>query len=341
MAKDTPTIDDLLKSLSRKEIAPIYLLYGEEDFLTEEGTVGIIDAVLGEGEREFNLDVVSAADRDIREIVSIATSFPMMADRRVVVVRDVDKLAGRDADVLTAYCENPSRSTCLVLVGTKPDFRKKPYVTIRRTGKIFEARPLYDNQLPAWITSRAQKQGRQITPEGCKLLAAYVGASLREVQNELEKLSVYAGDRKEITAEDVAAVVGMSKEYSVFELQKAIGARDVRRSIEIVHHMLANGGSVPFMLVMLMNYFTALWKLYDMRRKGVPSRDQASEAKIHPYFFQEFADALGRFAPSEIERAFLLLAAADEQAKTSVDPLQIMCGLVVQLIGQEEFAFSA
>jgi DNA polymerase-3 subunit delta len=340
MGKDGPTINDLMKSISRTEIAPVYLLYGDEDFLIEEGVGTLTNAVLGEGERGFNLDVVSAADRDIREIVAIATSFPMMADRRVVVVRDAEKVTGRDADVLTNYCENPSRSTCLILVATKADFRKKPYQTIKRSGMAFEAKTLYDNQLPPWITSRVQRGGKLISPDACKLLAAYVGTSLREVQNELEKLSIYIGERKEITTDDVAAVVGMSKEYSIFELQKAIGTRDLRRSIEIVQHMMESGENVPFILIMLTNYFTALWKLCDMRRKGVPPRDQASEARIHPYFFQEYAEALNRFAPSEIEGAFLLLAAADEQAKLSVDPLQIMSSLIVQLLGQEEFAFS-
>jgi len=342
MAKGTATIDDLLNSLSREEVAPLYLLYGEEDFLTDEGIAAITDAVFGSGDREFNFDAVSAAERDVREIVAIATSFPMMADRRVVVVRDVDKVIGKDADVLTSYCENPSRSTCLILVAVRPDLRKKPYVTIKRNGLVFESKPLYDNQLPGWITSRVEKQGRQITQEACKLLTAYVGASLREVQNEIEKLSIYIGERKEISADDVAAVVGLSKEYSVFELQKAIGVRDLRRSVEIVHHMLEGGESVPFILIMLTSYFTALWKLYDMRRKGVPPRNQAAEARINPYFFQEYAEALNRFSLTELERAFVLLAAADEQSKTSsVDPLQIMSGLLVQLVGQGEFSFSA
>jgi DNA polymerase-3 subunit delta len=342
MAKDTSTLEDLLISLGRRDVAPLYLLCGEEDFLVDEAVQAIVHAVLGDGERGFNLDVVSAAELDVRDILALASSFPMMAERRVVVVRDIERITGRDVDVFAAYCENPSRSTCLVLVGTKPDFRKKPFSSLKRNGWVMEAKPLYENQIPSWITGRIQKAGRTITPEACKMLTAYVGSSLREIQNELEKLYIYIGERKEVTADDVAAVVGMSKEYTVFELQKAVGARDMRRAVGIIQHMLDAGESVPFIVVMLTNYFTALWKLHDMRKKGVPPREQAAQARINPYFLQEYVEALGHFSPYEVERAFLLLAGADEEAKsTSREPAQILTTLIIQLTGQGELVFSS
>ena len=342
MARNAPTLDDLLASLSRGEVATLYLMFGEEDFLLDEGVQAIIDAVLGSGERNFNLDVVSATEMDVRDILAIASSFPMMAERRVVVVRDIDRVTGKDTEILTAYCENPSKTTCLVLVGTKPDFRKKPFQTLRRNARVMEARPLYENQIPAWVLARVQKAGRTITPDACKMLTAYVGPSLRDLCNELEKLYTYAGERNELTADDIAAVVGRSKEYTVFELQKAVGDRDMRRAVGIVQHMLEAGESVPFILVMLTNYFAALWQLHDLRRKGVPGRDQASVARINPYFLQEYQDAIRHFTPREVEHAFVLLAAADEQAKsTSREPAQILTALIVQLIGQGELAFSA
>ena len=339
MAKDILTIDDLTERLGRNEVAALYLLFGEEDFLIDDGLKAIIQSALGKSERGFNLDVVSAGERDIREILAIASSFPMMADRRVVVVRDAEKITGKDADVLTGYCENPSRTTSLVLITTKPDFRKRPYSVLKRNGVVVESKSLYENQLPGWITSRVQRKGKTIHPEACKLLTAYVGPPLREMQNELDKLFVFIGDRNEITTDDVSSVVGMSKEYSVFELQRAIGTKDVARAVEIIHYMVEGGQSVPFVVVMLTNYFTAFWKLHEMRRKGVPPREQASAARIHPYFFQEYAESVSRFSQSEVERAFVLLAHADEQAKsTSLGVSQILTTLVVNLLGEVETA---
>ena len=342
MAKDTLTIDDLTARLAANDISPLYLLFGEEDFLIDEGVRAIIHAALGGGERGFNLDILAAGEHDIREILAIASSFPMMADRRVVVVRDAEKVAGKDAEVLAAYCENPSRTTSLVLITTKPDFRKRPYTVLKRSAVVVESKSFYENQLPGWIVSRVQRQGRTIHPEACKLLTTYVGPSLREMQNELDKLLVFLGDRKEISADDVSAVVGMSREYSVFELQKAIGSRNISKAVEIVHFMVESGQSVPFVILMLTNYFTALWKLHEMRRKGVPQREQAATARIHPYFFQEYVESVGRFSASEVERAFLLLADADEEAKsTSRSSSLILTTLVVGLLGHQEPAVSS
>ena len=337
MAKEVTTYEDLLGGLARKQFAPVYLLYGEEDFLATEAMHAIIDAALTPDERGFNLDVMNGGEADAREILAHASSFPMMAERRVVVVRDADKFSPKDLELLANYLEHPSPTTALVLVAAKPDMRKKPYTGIKKAGTVVEFKRPYENQLPAWITARVHKQGRQIAPDACKLLSAYVGSSLREIQNEIDKLAIYLGEKRSITVDDVAAVVGMSKEFTVFELQKAIGMKDIRRSTEIIERMLDAGESVPFIIVMLTSYFITLWKLADLQRKGASSKDLASEARVNPYFLKEYLEVLHRYSGPEIERAFGLLTGADEQIKTtSTDPRQVMTAFIVRLIGLEE-----
>jgi DNA polymerase-3 subunit delta len=329
------TYEDLRGDLARKKLSPVYLLYGEEDFLTEEATEAIITTALAGGERGFNLDIVYGAEADVRSIVSHALSFPMMAERRVVVVRGLDRLAGKE--MLSNYIEQPSPSTSLVLVSTKPDFRKKPYVTAKAAAVLVECKPLYENQIPAWIARRMSSYQKAIDPEACTLLAAYVGNSLREVQNELDKLDVFTGDRKRITADDVRAVVGASKEFNVFELQKALGSRDARHAVEIMERMLEAGEAATMITVMLTRYFSTVWKLQDLRRRGVPMQDQARIVAISPYFLKEYLNVLNFFPPADIEHAFELIADADERLKTSSeDPKTVMHALVVQLLNQRK-----
>jgi DNA polymerase-3 subunit delta len=258
----------------------------------------------------------------------------MMGERRVVIVRDADKFGVKDLEILEAFVQNPSPSNCLVLTGTKPDLRRKPFASLKKSGRAFESKPLYENQVPSWLEQRVRKQGRELSPEGATLLAAYVGSSLRELQNELDKLYLFAGEGRLITGDDVAALVGKSKEYTVFELQKAVGARDVRRSFTIAERMLELGEGAPFIIVMLTSYFTTLWKLHELRRKGAGSRELASEAKVNPYFLKEYAEALDRYSADDVESAFVLLAGADEQIKTTAtDPLLVVESLLVRLIG--------
>jgi DNA polymerase III subunit delta len=337
MARDQSTYEDLLETLAAGKLAPVYLLYGEEDFLVDEAARSVIAAAVSDDAREFNLDVLRGEEADARDIVSRASSFPMMSERRAVVVQNVDKLGIKDLEILGNYVEQPSNSTCLVLTGGKIDTRKKPFTTIKRTGTAIEFKPLYDDRVPGWIAARVKKQKHDITQDACRLLAAYVGASLRELQNELDKIYIYLGTRTSIGADDVNAVVGMSKELSIFELQKAVGARDLRRSCEIMERMLDAGAAVPFIIVMLTGYFMTLYRLYDLRRRNVSQQEMASEARVSPYFLKEYLDAVARFPVHDIERAFEILVGADEQSKTSAaDPKQVMQFVLIQLLASPD-----
>jgi len=336
LPKEGITYESLRESLSARTLASVYLLYGEEEFLVEEAIRSITDVALPGDAREFNLDALRGGETDVRDVVARASAFPMMAERRVVVLRDAEKISGKDAELLSVYLEKPSPSTTMVVVATKADFRKRPYTVLKRSATVVECRRLWENQVPAWITGRARAMGRDLEPDAVKLLCAYVGTSLRDVQNELEKLFIFAGDRQRISADDVAALVGISKEFSIFELQKAVGQRDLHRAATITLRMLEAGEGLPFILVMLTNYFHALWKLRDLRRPGIAEADQAAGAKIPPFALREYADALRRYSAQEVEHAFELLTSADEQSKTSsADPAGIMLTLLPQLVGEE------
>ena len=336
MAKEGLTYAALAASLGAGDVAPVYLLYGEEDLLVEEALDAVLQAALPGSDRTFNLEVVSGADTDGKEIVARASSFPMTGERRVVVVREADRLSAHDCELLAAYTEEPSVSSCLLLVGTKPDMRRKPFAGLKKGGRALECKRLYENQVPAWITAEVGRGGRHIGPEAAKLLPAYVGTSLREIRNELEKLYVYIGARREITADDVAALVGMSREFTPFELQKAVGRRETARAMTILQEFLGSGGGVPLVIATMTNYFLTLWKLHDLRRRGAGRAEQIAQAHVNPYFLDEYTEALAAQGPGACERALLLLAEADERSKSGVyDVRQVMDALVVQLCGAD------
>lgn len=314
MAKEGPTLDDLLAALAQRQFSPVYLFYGEEDFLIEEATDAVIEAALTTQERGFNLDKMYGAEADPRDVISHASSFPMMSERRVVVVREVEKLA--QPELLADYIENPLASTCLVLTSSKPDFRRKPFVTAKKHAFVLECKPLWDNQIPSWVARRVKKSGREISPEAASLLPAYLGSSLRDIVNALEKVYLYTGDRKMISADDVTAVVGVSREFGVFELQWAIGMKETQKATDILHHMLEQGEQPVLIVAVLTRFFQTLWKLLDVRRRGVQGNQQYAQAGIFSYA-EKYSQAAGRFTMEEIEDAFIALAELDEQLKTS------------------------
>lgn len=333
MAKEGPTIDDVKGGLSEGKVPPVYLFYGAEDFLVEEATQTVIDALLPPEQRGFNLDVMYGGDADIRDIISHASSFPMMAERRIVVIRDSDKVGNKE--LLSSYIEHPSPTTCLILQAGKPDLRKKPFSTVRRTGMVVSFDPIRDYQIPAWIGKRVKQQGWSIDAEAVKIIAAYVTTSLREIQSELDKLYTFVGTKRTITSDDVRAVVGMSKEHNVFDLQNAIGQRDLDRSTTVLARMLDAGESPVFLVVMLTRYFQTLWRVYDLKRRGLGSAEVASKLGLNPFFIKDYIASVDRFTLSEVERAFERLVAADEQLKSSsIDPFQIIERAIVLIIQQ-------
>ena len=332
--KEGPSFEELGQSLRRKKFAPLYFFYGEEDFLIEEAIDLLITQALDESTKSFNLDIVYGGETDAKRIVSLASSFPMMAERRVVVVRDFEKTANRDA--LEPYIGRPAPTTSLALVGSKPDLRLKLYKSIRENGVVAEFKQLYENEIPAWIKSRIAHLGKDISLEACQLMQLYVGRSLREIQNEIDKLFVYIGDEKSIGVDHVNSVVGVTRQYNVFELQKAIGQQNSARSQEILESMMNSGESPIGIVVMLTRYFQKLWLLQEMRTAQNSDYQLASVLGVSPFFVGEYAAAAKKFSSDQIKQCFVALIETDEALKTSsMDQRLAMTLLVYRLIRSE------
>ena len=333
-AKDGLSVAELSAALAKGEPASVYLIHGEEDFLVEEALRAILDAAVHPDQRGFNLDVFRGGEEDGRHIAAVASAFPLMADRRGVVLREVERCSAKDLEAITAYLESPSPTTVFVIVAATADLRKRPYTVARKIGVVVECKPLYGNHIPGWIAARAAASGWEITPEAARVLQAYVGTSLRALDNELEKLYTYLGKKRTIGADEVAEVVGLSREFSIFELQRAVGHRDAGRALEIGEHMLDGGETLTFILVMLTSYFVSLLKVQELKRKGASDRDIASEIRVTSFFVREYIDAAAEFSRREVENAFCRLARADERLKTSgEDHRQIFSSTIVSLVG--------
>jgi DNA polymerase III subunit delta len=317
MAKAAPGLGELRKSLKAKEFLPVYLIHGEEDFLLEESVDAIVDAVLPQSERTFNLDILDCADVDAREITGRASSLPMMGERRVVVARNIEKLSTKDLEVLSAYVERPSVSTVLLLAGRKADLRKKPFSSLHAGGAECSCAPLSESRLSDWITDRVQAQHGAIDEAAASLLAARIGSSLRDLDSEITKLLIFAGERKAITVDDVAAVGGFSREFSHFQLQDAIGAGNLPEAVNILDHMIEESAEIPYIIWALTDYFGLLWRLHHLVNKGAhDDKEGFALTRAWAWKKKEFLDALGRYPADRIEKIFHLMTEADIQSKS-------------------------
>jgi len=309
--------------------APVYYLFGEEEFLLQEELAQLVESALGDAERGFNYDVVDGAEADPKMIATLASTFPMMAERRVVVVRQADKI--RDAEILDPYLDNPSTTSVVLFTARKPDKRRSSHLRLKKKAFVVEFTQLSQGDIPRWIIGRAKSMGRSIDNEGAALLADYTGTDLREIHNELEKLFAFAGERATLNIDDVQAVSGMSREINLYELHRTLGTKDSRRSMEIIARLMESGQPPIRIAVSLGYFFINLRKMADARRNP-----GGTELRFPPFVMKQYRSALAHYSDPEIENALIRIAIADEHLKSSsLPPAQIMHFLIASILSGE------
>src|SRR5690606_23804480 len=203
--------DQLLKDLAAGDRGGVYFLFGDEELLKEETAARIVEAHLDPATRDFNLDQLRGGELDVETFASILQTPPMMADWRVVVVRDAQALAAspRTRAVVEDVLERPVPGLALVLVAQLPArTRAQFYERLKKQAKAVEFARLAPGDVPGWLMARAQAAGVELEPAAARALAAAVGAEAGILVRELAKLQDFVGERGRITATDVEAAVG-------------------------------------------------------------------------------------------------------------------------------------
>jgi DNA polymerase-3 subunit delta len=266
MAASEVTYDSVLRDLRKKVYFPIYFLMGEEDFFIDKVSNFIIDNVLSETEKDFNMTVVYGSDiEDVASIVNLAKRYPMMAEHQVVVVKEAQNI--KTLEALVPYLEKPQKSTLLVICYKHGviDKRKKLASTIGKTGVLFESKKYRDYQLPAFIKSYLSDKNITIDPKASDMLSNHVGADLSRMSGELDKLIITLEQgRKVITPEDIEKNIGISKDYNNFELLNAVQEKNVLKANTIIKYFAENPKSNPIQVTTatLFNFFANLMLAY-------------------------------------------------------------------------------
>ena len=317
MARENPYIE-LKTAFQNGNFEPIYLLHGDERWFINQLQELLLAHALEPHEHDFNLDVLYGLETDARAALNACQAYPMMAQRRVVVIRDFDKM--KENSVFKGLAEQPNPACVVFLVCSgKPNMSRHPYRAIKSTGRIVEFKALYPNQLPRWIEMLAKERGFVLDPRAIQMLAEYVGSSLDSVGAELDKLATYVGGRDSITAEDIVQASGQTRDFNVFELQRAIGERQIDRALHITERLLQQtsnpGGESNKIVSILTAFFIKLWQLTAMREGRIPENEMAKAIGVSRFFLKDYLSCLRRYDVKAIDRALFALLAADFDLK--------------------------
>ncbi|MDD2474628.1 MAG: DNA polymerase III subunit delta [Dysgonamonadaceae bacterium] len=291
MAKVT-SYDLLRNDILKKDYKPIYLLMGEESFFIDDLTDLLEQSILTETERDFNYSLFYGVDSDVRNIITACKRYPMMSKYQVVIVKEAQRLDR--FEMLENYAKQPLHSTILIINykhGTV-DGRKSVVKAIDKVGIIFESKRLYENRIPAFISSYYRERGFNIDDKSTQMLVDYVGNDLSKMVKELEKLQVVlSGKQPRITPEVVEENIGISKDYNNFELVKAIAKKDDLHAYKIVDYFDKNQKDHPLVMVLfsLFYYFNNLLECFWLPNKSeqavMKTLNLRSTFMTHDYMF--------------------------------------------------------
>ena len=309
----------IIEDVKAGSFKPVYLLMGEEPYYPEKVCAAIIDNCLQEWEKDFNELICYGADVDADAVITAARRFPMMADRQLVVVKEAQAM--KSLDDLSLYCQKPLDSTVLVILlhGASVDKRKALYKTVLKQGVIVESLPLKDYETEKWVVSFYEERGLKIDPEGARLLVESAGTDLGTIAVETEKLLKNLPEGvKTITPEDIERNVGISRQYSIFELTKALSFRDAPRAVKVARNVGETPRfAMPMAVSMLYTHFNRILRYHALIQAG-QGGDSAAKAKVlgvNPYFFKEYDAAVKKYTLKQAMRVISLLNEYDFKGK--------------------------
>jgi DNA polymerase-3 subunit delta len=312
-------VRSLIEEVKSGVFKPVYLLMGEEPYYPDLLCQAIIDNCLQDWEKDFNELICYGADVDADAVITAARRFPMMAERQLVVVKEAQAM--KTLEDLALYCQKPLDSTVLVILmhGASADKRKSLYKTVLKQGVIVESLPLRDYETEKWVMTYYSERGLQIDPEGARLLVESTGTDLGRIAVETEKLLKNLPEGvKTITPEDIEKNVGISRQFSIFELTKALSYRDAVRAVKVARNVGETPKfAMPMAVSMLYTHFNRILRYHALIQAG-QGGDSAAKAKVlgvNPYFFKEYDAAVKKYSLKQAMRVISLLNDYDFKGK--------------------------
>ncbi|MDR2206384.1 MAG: DNA polymerase III subunit delta [Flavobacteriaceae bacterium] len=321
-------LDLIIKNIKNNALSPLYFFHGEEPYYIDLAIKSFENDVLQEDEKAFNQIVVYGKDTNYFDVLASARQVPMMGDKMLIIVKEAQDLKmgseenekGKksETEALIEYIENPVESTILVFAhkNKKLDGKKRKLNDLlKKKNYIFLSEKIRDYELPKFIESELKNQNIKTSPNIPNLLAEHLGNDLSRISNELNKLKLILQNGEILDEKLVEKHIGISKDFNVFELQKALGQKNAAKAMKIVYYMGKNPKTSPIVMTIanLYNFFSNIIIYHTM--SGQPQQAMASEMGINPYFVKDYAEAAKLYPLKHATRTISILRETDMKSK--------------------------
>ena len=323
MAKGFIETDSLCRGIVKDArngiFKPVYLLMGDEPYYVDMVCDAILEHCIDESEKDFNQTVCYGADVTADAVITAARRYPMFAERQLVVVKEAQMMKGLEE--LAVYCQNPLDSTVLVIAmhGASSDKRKSLYKTVAKMGVVVDSQALKDYDMPRWIPVFYQSKGLQIAPDAAALLAEHAGTDLNKIAIETEKMMKNLPEGTvEVSASDIEKNVGISRQFSIFELTKELSMKNAPKALRIASYIGSSAKfAMPAAVSALYTHFYRILKYGALLMKNPrPANDQKAKIlAVNPYFFSEYDTAVRNYPLKKCMAVIALLKEYDYKGK--------------------------
>ena len=344
MAKGFTETDSLCREIvndARRGIfKPVYLLMGEEPYYVDMVCDAILEHCLDESERDFNQTVCYGADVTADAVITAARRYPMFAERQLVVVKEAQMM--KTLEELAVYCQKPLESTVLVVAmhGASADKRKSLYKSVSKIGVVVDSQAVKDYDMPKWISMFYQTKGLRIAPDAAVLMAEHAGSDLNKIAIETEKmLKNLPEGTVEVSAADIEKNVGISRQFSIFELTKELSMKNSAKALRIAAYI---GSAAKFAMPMAVSaLFTHFYRILKygalLMTTPRPANDQKAKVLgVNPYFFSEYDTAVRNYPLKKCMAVIALLKEYDYKGKGGdvgeATPAELMVELTAKIL---------
>lgn len=299
-----------------EDLKSVYLIYGDEELLLDRALRRLKDRIAEVADLDFNYEAFDGESADASAVVAAANTLPFASERRLVIVRDVDKMSAAGQAVLAEYAANPAPTACLVLVAKRMRKDAKLFKAVQALGGVSEYRAPKRSEYPAWVVDLFATRGRRITYDGASALVQTVGRDLRRLETEAEKVIAYAGDRTELTRDDVVGVVAETAPVSIFDFLNALGARECASALVLLGDLIASGEDIMTIHAMTVRHLRSLLSVRALADRGAAVGEVMREVGMADWQAKNAIAQARRFTPAELSQALRGAASLESSMKS-------------------------
>jgi DNA polymerase-3 subunit delta len=334
MAKSkAPSILDIIPAINKGSLQPIYYFFGEDYYLLQNALDSISKAVSPFITSDFDKEIFYGDKKPLGEVLDFASAFPFGSKKKLIVFKQFEKV--KDKKLLVDYAASPADFTVLVLIhnGIITHLSSEPYKSLGKYNFIYEAKELKGKNLLKWLVSHVEKKEKSISQENAQLLIDISGESRSMLENQVEKIITFMSEEKEISLSHIQSLSTRLKQFSIFDLQNAIGNKEKDKAINIAFNLLENSAEPVFIVAMLTRYFTGVSRVNELTKENMPSQQAARIVGTHPYYYKDYQQARSLFSDTDLANVFRALLRADLSIKTTTaDGKNIVTILISEIL---------